>query len=822
MEVTALSKDLSKIYNNSTTGDVCFKVGKEQKKFYGHRTLLSLNSKTFFHQFFLLPNIREEIKTQRVIEIELPEVTPQVFVIFLKFFYCKQAKVNSKQVWSLLYLSQKYQVPELIKLCLDFVVSSLTNENIFGQLEKTIEYEQSYLYGKLLEFFDLRTYKILSQARCLNNLDFHQVHTLYTRISHGLTQHVPTIILFYRIYERYLYLLQLENEKMENQNESQNQNKKQNKNQNKNKKQFTDQVKLKKKIKRKLLKSLKSLVSLLQFDKLNLNELIKIQKTGILSDEEIFQNLLLKFSTSSSINTKVQQKKSILPNLNLYSLPSTTHSSSTEIQQTPMPSSISSLSSTHASPLTSTPTTASTASPSLIKDSMFNKYKIPQTSINGKAISLASQQSNLLNQKIISDQSKPKNDIDMDLDNDLNIEREENKNKDNMEEVSKENILNKQNQNLNKKIIVSGSGNYGDSNNAFKMPAIKQVIRRRKKIALLALDPCKSWREDVAKTISNVADVIIFDLTKRIPLFTELQEFNTIFHYASSFYSHPNKIGDLLGKFLLDGKGVIFCPCFCQESSNTYLTGLISKLKVLPVYNYTESLRRNSSEMGNVLIPNHIIMNGVEAFEGGNISYRIRKIKNGGRVVARWKDKTPLILVTKRREIGKVVLLNFFPVSRNVWNVLQKKDLNLDHKKLIESSSSLGTFTSSSPSLSSQQSSATLMHHTSSYPTQTSIITPSLQPTLSTTNQEDSLLLSNIQNLGSYSTKNHFHKGGELIIQNSVRYASSISKKNKLRWKKRLHQRKNHHKRLLNLNYQSNKMFQSFNKDKKFITSSKF
>lgn len=80
--------------------------------------------------------------------------------------------------------------------------------------------------------------------------------------------------------------------------------------------------------------------------------------------------------------------------------------------------------------------------------------------------------------------------------------------------------------------------------------------------------------------------------------------------------------------------------------------------------------RRNNASMtlGQVLYPNHPILEGVTKFNGGIKNSRGNgEVRPNARLIASWSDGTPLI--AELSAFGsKIVTLNFFPVSNRQYN----------------------------------------------------------------------------------------------------------------------------------------------------------
>ncbi|KAJ3451934.1 btb/poz domain-containing [Anaeramoeba flamelloides] len=666
MSIVTIENDIKKIINNSDIADVHFIVGKERFHMSGHRIILSINSKIFYQQFYEKPSLLGENETARIITIEIPEISSKAFQLFLEYLYTKKVKLSREEVWSVLYIAQKYEVYELVELSFNYIISMLSVKTVFEQLEYSIECKQPFLYHKILEFFDKRALEILKTPNCFNHLTDPEARTLLARVANGLTEPVPTIVLFRRIKERGEYLSK--SEMLEVQGEAVD----------------TSQYFNYHSSSYNVLQPVYALILLLPFEKLDLRGIIEIHKTELLSDERMFSILASKYCSPPMKYFPFNQNpyaKGQDVSFNFNTDPNNNY--------------------------------LDLVNKKSYQNELLKKSKLHLTNQNNIYLTVNHDFENKngnTNQKI-KYQNKTNNHDHMNNNEILHYSKE---------------IDQRFNNYLSNKNIHQES----DFNNKF--PRINRKRKKMRKIvALLANDPCSQFRKDVENSISKASQVVTFDLTTRIPLYEELEHFNVIFHYSTIAYTDPKPIGDLLGRFITDGGSLIITPCFSSRLLKNNLDGLIKKLKIVPEINLETEFLTNKANLGNINNANHSIIKNVEIFNGGGYSYRFKNLEsNTGRIIATWSDNTPLIIVNKRRKIGKVIYLNFLPISRNVWKVQNYKT----HKSFPKH----------------------IFNHNSD-------------------------LFGNTNNFSSQKEiEQHFHEGGELIIQNSIIYASKIGEKNKI------------------------------------------
>ncbi|KAJ6245471.1 btb (poz) domain-containing 2a-related [Anaeramoeba flamelloides] len=228
-----------------------------------------------------------------------------------------------------------------------------------------------------------------------------------------------------------------------------------------------------------------------------------------------------------------------------------------------------------------------------------------------------------------------------------------------------------ENENENEKKNVKGNNNNSNSlnNNCIS-------------IAILAHDSFKKWRRDVLNSIKMNLEIKnqikIFDTTKRIPLIEELSSFKIVFQYGNQSYTYKQrqKIGDLLSKCLRLKISCIISTCFFN-SEKTRLEGKISMFNNWP--NFEDSILINNKS--NLDLKKKITSNPKinTEFFGGNRSYRLKNVKDPGRILAKWETGEFFISQLRYKQSkSSIILLNFFPVSNNVFKNFNDEFSNIN------------------------------------------------------------------------------------------------------------------------------------------------
>ncbi|KAJ3428509.1 btb (poz) domain-containing 2a-related [Anaeramoeba flamelloides] len=874
---SSLKRDIEKLINSAEIADVHFVVGSEKYLMYGHKTILSLNSKFFLEKFFprrplsaingkfdrqlnnngnqesdgmntqpqTLTNnqtnlqfkpignesINEEGKETEnenekekvnekgkrkgkepivyysqyqchfIFKIEEPEIDCKPFQKFLNFFYTKKIEITPSEAWPILYCAQKYQVPELVKITIDYILSMVSKDTVLRLLEKSLECEQWYLYLKILEYFKIFSNEIFLKTGCLNKL----IDKIVPLLLQSITDIVPSSTIFQRLIERIKYKYKKLNIPIN-----------------------TDI----------LSREVRPLQKYIKFETFSMKDLRSVMNSSIISDQNIFGILLTKFEQIEKVclsyqpKVEITKKKNIkengngngngkidLKNRNLLDLEkeSIIKSNNEKKNQNVLDINLEN------NKINQNKDQNQNQNQNEINEKLKLIFNIDKELIEKNNNNIDQFISNLENDKAIKTEiEKEKNDNlhhHIDLLNVIRVEytkaksiinneysNNNNNRNHNIENLEKEKGIEnlekekeKENEKENEKGIEienlekeKEKENENENENETKMEIVKEkdqtkkpieeekeleLKRKRKemsieneedepfnekfkslsnnktisqesptlslnlgfplkniklsffssRIALLANDPHPKWRNDVAAMIRKCnLPMDTFDLTERIPKHSELKNFRVVFHYSANAYKNPKQVGDLLGRLVERGIPLILCSCFAFNYRKSCLEGKITQLQMLPNFEEAE-LSQSNSELG--IAEDHEIMKGVQKFDGGAEGYRYKKLKNFGQIIAKWKDRSILVSLFEKTHqplksnIGndsdnddqqkiknsnsksnsnknntenilkttnsntnnftsRVLFLNFFPVSRRVWQGHQKPWFSQDnHEK---------------------------------------------------------------------------------------------------------------------------------------------
>jgi len=134
-DAAMVREKIAKIYADRLLSDITLTIGGNS--YPAHRLILCASSDVF--QVMLMnPNWSESQETTVVLQ-EDPACV-KVFADFLKYLYTGEILINHYSVLPLLMLGDKYNVKDLIKLCLDYMQCHLVSASAHGQLVSWLQY----------------------------------------------------------------------------------------------------------------------------------------------------------------------------------------------------------------------------------------------------------------------------------------------------------------------------------------------------------------------------------------------------------------------------------------------------------------------------------------------------------------------------------------------------------------------------------------------------------------------------------------------------------------------------------------------------------
>lgn len=149
-----LAKDFKGLLNSGENSDVTLYVKKQ--KHLAHRTVLSARSPVFAAMF---TNDTLEKKTGIV---KITDSDPETFREFLSFLYSGEVNFNKCNICDLYRISDKYNVPKLKLMCVNFMPEHLSVDNFCEMLTLSHQFEENELLTHIQNFFNENFEKIVS------------------------------------------------------------------------------------------------------------------------------------------------------------------------------------------------------------------------------------------------------------------------------------------------------------------------------------------------------------------------------------------------------------------------------------------------------------------------------------------------------------------------------------------------------------------------------------------------------------------------------------------------------------------------------------
>lgn len=164
--------------------------------------------------------------------------------------------------------------------------------------------------------------------------------------------------------------------------------------------------------------------------------------------------------------------------------------------------------------------------------------------------------------------------------------------------------------------------------------------------------------------------VDLINVTTSTPTLAELQQYDAVMTWSNVNYANAAAFGDVLADYVDAGGGVVVAV-YANSTTNTsrYLGGrwITGGYEVIPSAGGTTS---GASNLGSVLVPNHPIMQGVNAHSASSAARpTTTALAFGATKIAEWADGKTFVAVGAN---SHRVDLGFYPPSSNVtstyWN----------------------------------------------------------------------------------------------------------------------------------------------------------
>ncbi|XP_055348253.1 BTB/POZ domain-containing protein 6-like [Paramacrobiotus metropolitanus] len=159
--------------------DVIFSVGRDfgkMQSFSAHKFVLCIRSSVFHTMFYgSLPEKCEGA-------IDIPDVHPDAFANLLSFLYTDAVdNLSIDNVIETMACADKYDVPQLMEVCADFVERQLNSRNCLAVLKNAVYWHVEHIVEKCLILVDLNSAAILQSKEFTDIISQDTVHNILKR-----------------------------------------------------------------------------------------------------------------------------------------------------------------------------------------------------------------------------------------------------------------------------------------------------------------------------------------------------------------------------------------------------------------------------------------------------------------------------------------------------------------------------------------------------------------------------------------------------------------------------------------------------------------
>lgn len=162
----SLQERMALFVNNEDMHDICFTFPAEAgdqgeaatpqvRRIPAHKMLLAIGSSVFKAMFY--GPLAEQGK-----EVQVVDIDAGAFLEMLSYLYTDQAHLDEETALEVLYAAKKYDIPGLVKLCVDFVKSTTDWKKAITTYEKALLLDESVLTEHCLQTMDRNAHNIVN------------------------------------------------------------------------------------------------------------------------------------------------------------------------------------------------------------------------------------------------------------------------------------------------------------------------------------------------------------------------------------------------------------------------------------------------------------------------------------------------------------------------------------------------------------------------------------------------------------------------------------------------------------------------------------
>ncbi|KAJ6231547.1 btb/poz domain-containing [Anaeramoeba flamelloides] len=668
MKVTPILTKLEPYINNAKLADVIFHVGKKKVEMYGHQFVLAINSKYLLKVFSSNTKIKTPLlQTKRTI-LRLPNINADSFLSILEFCYLRKTKITKDNVYQILSCSKKFELKELGKLCLNFLIKNLNDHNALKVYQIMLNYNEKNSAQTAYRYI-LKSKTVLKREYCFVGLNNQTIENILKSKNICVSEkHLAN-----RLIENMLFKQNDGdnlNEKMKDKGEH-NPIDLEKEKQKEGRKEKDLVVKQKRKKRRKITRSKSKVFG----ENKDPDPVVIYPQKDVDNNKGRKCNCGYKTEYASRINDS--DHKNLKDNLVSISSPE----KKKKLFNTQMISKITKICNNYTISLQTEPTEELWLQTDLIlmekslKD--LNQFSLARCLTEEGARRLDSEDLGLLSR----------------------IQWQRFLKRKYIKKFSKSGLFDKEKLNRYLAYLISdgdlsiiGSDGIKKASPHLSRCRKVQIKRSRIKVMLLAAQANKKRRRDVLRSIksSGITHVTVYNLCKKTPSSLELKKYDVVFLYSLGKFRSPRICGNILADFVDNGGSVVVCTINCLRNDcndRRELRGRFIEQDYLPIKRGKESAheRRKLSE---ICEKNHYIMKGIKKFDCGCNSWNIstKRVTRGSKIIAKYDNGSIMIAEKCLKNRGKVIVLNFFPVSDSVRNNDEYWKTNTNGEKIISNS----------------------------------------------------------------------------------------------------------------------------------------
>nr|XP_006822716.1 PREDICTED: BTB/POZ domain-containing protein 19-like [Saccoglossus kowalevskii] len=152
-DISLFAREMRKLINHKDMSDVKFVVGENRRTIFAHRCVLSSRCEVFRAMFSDQAASGED----NTVPFILSDVDPEIFLAVLEFIYTNCVTLSGKIAVDVLASSIEYGLDELKKLCVEYLIESLSVTNACYAMHAAVTYGQDELRESCLKFIEENT-----------------------------------------------------------------------------------------------------------------------------------------------------------------------------------------------------------------------------------------------------------------------------------------------------------------------------------------------------------------------------------------------------------------------------------------------------------------------------------------------------------------------------------------------------------------------------------------------------------------------------------------------------------------------------------------